>query len=146
MEIVALISNGTSGCELQKHNGDDFDTVTLRCGNAVQNLGNASKGVTVDRLSGCHIMVHVAAVRQPRLLSINNCGESVEVADVGQSWTKQLQRSNRIKPGALEYVSYSQIPERAGCYNVEISYDQHEDSANSPFNNKNGTFCVPLGR
>ena len=72
------------------------------------------KGVSVDRVRACQIMLTVNAVRTPQLLSLNNCHGPLRVSDIGSDWTKQLQKSAAIESSIVEFVLSEKAAGRAG--------------------------------
>lgn len=144
VEVVALLSTTTSHCEIRKSASDDEagDPIEVRCGTIRKPLGSAIKGVSVNRVSACQVVMIVNAVHSPRLLNLSNCRGPLSVADAGGVWTKRLQKSADIKTGSIEFVAYEQVAGLTGCYNVTITYDAKSGGQNTSYKEKTGKFCV----
>ena len=144
MEVVAVLTSTTSRCEIRKHtSGDEAgDQIEVRCGDATTSLGRALKGLSVNRISGCRVVLTVNAVHSPRLLSLSNCRKPLKVVDVGSVWTTRLQKSANIKPESVEFVAYEKIARRIGCYDITITYDANPNSSNTAYEEKKGQFCI----
>lgn len=144
IDVVAVLSATTSHCEIRKHASDneDGDLIDARCGSLIKPIGRALKGVSVDHISACHVIVTVNAVHSPRLLSLTNCRGLLVVTDVGSAWREKVRKSAAIKESSVEFVSYEALAKRPGCYNVTITYDAVPSSENTAYKTKSGRFCV----
>lgn len=144
VEVVALLSTTTSQCEIRKRVSDEEagDPLEAKCGNVRRPLGRALKGVSVNPISACRVVITVNAVHLPRLLSISNCRGPLMVADVGASWTNHLRKTAGIRPASTEFVSYKQIEGRAGCYDVTVTYDAKPGDRDTSYQEKTERFCV----
>ncbi len=144
IDVIAVLSTATSRCEIRKRVSDNEggDLIDARCGSTVRQLGRALKGVSIDRISACRVVVTVNAVHRPRLLNLVNCSGSLTVTDVGSVWTKKLRQSVAIKDSSVEYVAYKALSMRPGCYKVAITYDAVPGSENTSYKERVGRFCV----
>jgi hypothetical protein len=143
-EIIASLGSATSRCEVRRHESDseEGDPIDVRCGSAVKSLGRALKGVSVDRIGECRLVLTVNAVHSPRLLDVSNCKGALSVKDIGSAWSGKLEASVKVKRANVEYVSYEKIPDRLGCYNVSITYDINPGSQNTAFGERKSVFCI----
>ena len=144
VEVVAVLSTATSRCEIRKRqSGDEAgDPIEAKCGATTKPIGRSLKGVTVDRISGCRVVLTVNAVHSPRLLNLSNCRGALVVTDIGSAWTKRLQKSAGINAKSVEFVSYEKLAERTGCYKVTVTYDVDAHSQNTAYQEKEGRFCI----
>lgn len=145
VEVVAMLSTTTSHCEIRKRasENESGDSIEARCDNASRPLGRALKGVSVDRISACRVVMTLNAVHSPRVLSLSNCRGRLIVADVGTKWTTQLQKTAGIHAASTEFVAYKQIDGRMGCYDVTITYDANPGAQDTAYKDKTRQFCVP---
>ncbi len=143
-EVVAQLSTTTSRCEIRKRMGDDEagDPIEVQCGKTTTSLGRALKGVSVDRIRTCHIVLTVNAVHTPQLFSLNNCKGRLTVLNIGSEWTDRLERSASIKPADVEFTAFEKIMGRRGCYNVGLTYDATAGGQDTSYKEKKGSFCV----
>jgi len=144
VEVVSVLSTTTSRCEIRKRLSDDEagDPIEARCGSMTKPLGRALKGVSVNRISACRIVLTVNAVHSPRLLRLSNCRGPLSVADVGSRWTTRLRNAAAIKTSRGEFVSYEPIATQRGCYNVTVTYDAKSGTQNTAYKKKRERFCV----
>lgn len=144
VEVVALLSTNRSRCEISKRASDEEsgDQIEARCGNIRRPLGRALKGVSMNRISACQVVITVNAVHSPRLLDLSNCRGKLVVVDVGTIWTKQLQKTASIQAASTEFVSYKHIKSRTGCYDVTVTYDTKPGAQDTSYQEKTEQFCI----
>jgi hypothetical protein len=143
-ELIAQLVARGSHCEIVRLVTDDErgDRVEVRCGAAAKALGHALKGLSLDKISECQVVVTLNAVNVPKLLGVDNCGGSIRVNDLGRTWVAKLRMKNGVIPSRLDYVSYEKSSERAGCYKVTITYDAVAGSQNTAFVAKSEEYCL----
>jgi len=144
IEIVAQLSTSTSHCQIQKRATDDEagDQIEARCRSMTTPLGRALKGVSVDRIRACQVVLTVNAVHNPRLLNVGNCKGSLSVSDVGSQWVGQVEKAAGIKSGAVEFVAFEKAAAGPGCYRVTVTYDAKPGGQDTSYEDKQARFCV----
>lgn len=144
VEVVARLAARTSRCEIIKYASDDDsgDLLEGNCGTMSRSLGWALKGVSVDRINACQVLLTVNAVHSPRLLSLSNCSGRLVESDVGSTWVEQLQRRADIQSRSIEFISYAKVEKRVGCYDVTVTYDARSGAQNTPYKETAAQFCI----
>ena len=144
VEVVAFLSTKRSRCEIRKRasDNDSGDPIEVRCGAIRTPLGEALKGVSINRISSCRVVMTVNAVHSPRLLRLSNCRGPLIVKDLGARWIKQIQKTFNILPAKTEFVAYKTIVGRTSCYDVIITYDATLNSKDTSYKEKTRQFCT----
>lgn len=142
-ETLAVLVSGRSRCEIVQYVTDDEtgNPLSVRCGSGISHLGHALKGVSIDKISNCSIMITINAVHFPKLLRVDNCSGDANILDIGKIWKNRL--AGR-QVSLLEYVTYEKITEKIGCYKVTITFDAENNVKNTPFRARSANYCARL--
>lgn len=144
-DIVAEIVASGSRCEIVRRVTEDErgDSIDVRCGAMTKEIGRALKGLSLDKISECHVVVILNAVNFPKLLGIDNCRGPIRIDDLGHSWTARLSMKHDVASSRLEYISYEPSSQQHGCYKLTITYDvAAAGGQNTAYDAKSEQYCV----
>jgi hypothetical protein len=147
MPAVTLAKLGPSSSECRivqlPSDSEEGDRLLLRCGGSVRSVGRALKGVEVDRLRSCAVMLKIAAVHVPKLVHVDACAGKPRIEEVGASWIDNMRRKLGIKASRIQYASFAR--RALGCYAVTLTYTARA-KGDSPFLDRTTRFCIRHAR
>jgi len=143
--VVAHIVSKSSKCEivrLDRGDAESGDLIRLHCGRLTKSLGFAPKGLSVDEISSCDVVIVLNAVHFPSLINVRNCEGSPKIVNVGRQWSSTLERVYSINRKSLEYISYERIKNEPACYNVSVTFDLTSNKNNTSYDSKAAKYCI----